>query len=767
MKLDTKAKTIDKLSKFRKFNIAKHYFFNVKNFNQNKNKIIENIQSKFKNKKIAIRSSTLVEDNKKMSMAGQFLSILNIDTSNKVTLIENILKVINSYKNYKNYKNEVLIQEMINNIFISGVITTKDKNTSLPYFNIDYSYSKDSTVVTGGTENTQSATLWKGKNPEKKFKKLILIVYNLLKLFKEDSLDIEFIISKDKKVHILQVRRLITKKKSKLSLNKFEDDLIKVSKKIKKIQKRHYNLLGKTSYFGVMPDWNPAEIIGLKPKPLSLSLYKELISDHIWSIQRKNYGYRDLTSHHLILSLLGKPFVDLRVDFNSWVPLNLNKNLGEKLVNFYLDKFNKNLHLHDKIEFDIIFSCFTLSTNQRLKELDKSFKKNEINKIRKELKKITNYSIQKLQDEKEKIKNLEVNFKKIINSNLYIIDKIYWLIEDCKKNGTEVFAGAARCGFVAIDLLNSFYETKIINLKEKNLFLNNIETVSSKISKDFNFLSKKEFVKLHGHLRPNTYEITSDTYKNAYEKYFTKTKLIKRKKVKIFKLSKKSRKLLNNNLEKNDFKINSSDLLSFIKEAIIFREYSKYVFTKHVSKILDLLRLIGKRNKITVEKMSFIDIQTIINLHRNLSDDNISKLLQKEADKNMVKYEYYKNFNLPDNIINCKDVFNFKNHLVKPNYITDKNISAKLVRIKNENNIPDCNSKIVLIENADPGYEFLFTKNIKGIITKYGGINSHMAIRCSELNIAAAIGVGDKKFNELNQTKFINLNCALEAINKI
>ena len=133
--------------------------------------------------------------------------------------------------------------------------------------------------------------------------------------------------------------------------------------------------MGKTSYFGVMPDWDPAEIIGLKPKPLALSLYRELITDHIWSIQRKNYGYRDVTSHHLLFSLLGKPFIDLRVDFNSWIPKNLNIELSEKLINFYLNKFKKNLHLHDKIEFNIIFTCFTLSTNNRLKEIEKILKK--------------------------------------------------------------------------------------------------------------------------------------------------------------------------------------------------------------------------------------------------------------------------------------------------------------------------------------------------------------------------------------------------------
>ena len=68
-----------------------------------------------------------------------------------------------------------------------------------------------------------------------------------------------------------------------------------------------------------MPDWNPAEIIGTKPRPLSLTLYKELITDHIWSKHRNNYGYKDLGSHHLMTNFFGTPFIDVRVDFNSWI----------------------------------------------------------------------------------------------------------------------------------------------------------------------------------------------------------------------------------------------------------------------------------------------------------------------------------------------------------------------------------------------------------------------------------------------------------------
>ena len=67
-------------------------------------------------------------------------------------------------------------------------------------------------------------------------------------------------------------------------------------KKIKKMQTKHYSLYGNTTFFGVMPDWNPAEIIGIKPKELSSSLYKELITNKVWAENRDNYGYKDIKS---------------------------------------------------------------------------------------------------------------------------------------------------------------------------------------------------------------------------------------------------------------------------------------------------------------------------------------------------------------------------------------------------------------------------------------------------------------------------------------
>ena len=40
----------------------------------------------------------------------------------------------------------------------------------------------------------------------------------------------------------------------------------------------------------------------------------------------------------------------------------------------------------------------------------------------------------------------------------------------------------------------------------------------------------------------------------------------------------------------------------------------------------------------------------------------------------------------------------------------------------------DVQDKIVVLPKADPGYDWIFAKGIKGFITKYGGVASHMEI---------------------------------------
>lgn len=122
-----------------------------------------------------------------------------------------------------------------------------------------------------------------------------------------------------------------------------------------------------------------------------------------------------------------------------------------------------------------------------------------------------------------------------------------------------------------------------------------------------------------------------------------------------------------------------------------------------------------------------------------------------------------RSFKLSYLIRSARDVYIVPQHRCTPNFITDKNIDARIVKVDTHctENIK-LEGAIACIESADPGYDWIFTRNIAYLITKYGGTNSHMAIRCAEYGLPAAIGCGEMLYNKILSTK----RCILDACQK-
>jgi phosphohistidine swiveling domain-containing protein len=767
MKLSSKAQTLNSL-KIKGAIIPKLKIYSCNDFLQNEKKIVNDIIQNFKSK-IAIRSSSQEEDQFNKSNAGKYSSFLNVDIKNYWIIKDKINEVINSYK--KNKHNQVFfIQEMVNEIKISGVLLTRNLENYSKCININYHVGSDSSVVTSGKENTKNLIFVPNSKfkIDNRFNKLLRITYKLIATFNEEDLDLEFAIDKKNKIYILQVRKLIVPKKflsNTLDLRKIYTHL---GKKINKLQKKHYSLRGASTFFGVMTDWNPAEIIGIKPKPLALSLYRELVTDHVWSENRKIYGYRDLSQFHLMTTFYGTPFIDIRIDFNSWLPKELPNKLSEKIINIYLKDFKSKQYLHDKVEFEILFTCYTLDTEKKINTRFKTFltlpeKKILINS----LKKINFKALKQIKNDLNCTKELIKRQNLIKKSSLYYIDKVYWLLEDCKKYGTLSFAGIARCAFISTDILNSFVNEKIFTENDRLKFLSSIKTITSELNEDI-LKDKKEFINKYGHLRPGTYEITSLNYKTNFKNYFggySKSKKIYND-VHEYKFSQKQKVAINKFIKKTKIYKNFEDLISFIKNSIKYREYSKFIFSKNIDMIFENLESFGKKFDLKKDDLSYLNINTFLDLYFNFSSFKSVKSLKKNIKENKTEYIANQKIILPDVITSEKDLFLQVKKKTKVNFISNKIITAKLFEYK-EINIRKKINGIVCIENADPGYDFLFTKNIKGLITKYGGQNSHMAIRCAELNLPALIGVGDEAYKKIIKNKSIKIDCVLRKIDLI
>ena len=179
---------------------------------------------------------------------------------------------------------------------------------------------------------------------------------------------------------IFQVRPITSLKfYSTKSLDKKVFRLINLNtKKLTKLNKKSH-LFGNEFILSDMSDWNPAEIIGNKTHLLDYSLYDFLIMKKIWQQSRNQIGYQNIDPAHLMIRFGNKPYVDVKASFNSMIPEIMPTDIKEKLMEFYLKKLHRYPFLHDKVEFEILFSCYDFNLNSRLKELIKhGFTKKEI-----------------------------------------------------------------------------------------------------------------------------------------------------------------------------------------------------------------------------------------------------------------------------------------------------------------------------------------------------------------------------------------------------
>jgi phosphohistidine swiveling domain-containing protein len=121
---------------------------------------------------------------------------------------------------------------------------------------------------------------------------------------------------------------------------------------------------------------------------------------------------------------------------------------------------------------------------------------------------------------------------------------------------------------------------------------------------------------------------------------------------------------------------------------------------------------------------------------------------------------------LPSFIQQDIDIYCFERFSSQPNFVSLSRIEGQICCL-NGHDDSALNGKIVLIPQADPGYDWLFGQDIAGLITQYGGANSHMAIRAAEIGLPAAIGVGEKLYEEIASMQQIELDCGNQLIRKI
>lgn len=724
---------------------------------------------------LIVRSSAAHEDSRLSSLAGHYLSLANVTWPDLPKAIDQVIAAYHSNEPdlmadgtasagaVDLVEDQVLIQPLLTDIALSGVLFSHEPSTGAPYLVINYDESSEraDTVTSGSGQGLRTRLIHRSrrKHLAEPFDRLEALLAELEALQPSLPLDLEFAFDRAGELYLFQVRPLICLPVSDLEHGQMLSEL---EAYLQQRMAPHPYLHGQSTVLGIMPDWNPAEIIGIRPRPLARTLYQELVTDAIWAYQRDNYGYRNLRSFPLMLNLSGCPYIDVRVSFNSFLPADLSPELAEKLLNYYLSALLESPDFHDKVEFKILFSCYTLDLPQRFQALYAAgFSAAEIDALSQSLRHLTNRIIHFEQGlwkkDIAKLSELERRWQLIRASELDPIARIYWLLEDCKRYGTLPFAGLARAGFIAVQMLRSLVHLGILSSTEYQSFMQSLDTVSSRIQADLQHGDRAAFLQKYGHLRPGTYDILSPRYDERPELYFPAhlAHIERPESPNRFVLELSQLKAIRQVLSEHALEIDVLELFDFIKAAIEAREYAKFMFTRQLSDVLQLIGRWAESYGFTRDEASYLDIALIQRLYAGALKPE-QELAQAIA-KGQEQYARTTQLILPPLLTRPDQVWQFEVQPDTPNFVTLGKVCAPVVQE------PDAGAElkgcIVMIEHADPGYDWLFSRQIGGLITMYGGMNSHMAIRAGEMGIPAVIGAGQVLFRRWQEARLLEIDC--------
>ena len=542
MKFSTKAKNLLYLKKLnlKKSIIPKFYKFYVDDILKNK-KNINLLITKNLNSKISIRSSFYLEDKKGQSMAGEFEGFSNIKNSEKnIKYFSN--QLIKQYKkktkrNLHILKSEILYQDFVDNSILSGVVTNQCLKDGTDYYVINYddTSNKTNTVTSGGEKSARVLNIYK-KNAKgirsSNFQKIIEAVKEIENKIPNIPIDIEFAIDHKRKVNIFQIRPLSTLKNWKnFSKQNFSNYLRSDQKKFLKILKKNKKY-GDEPIFGLMPDWNPAEMIGYQPNRLSYSIYKKIITDESWSLAREKMGYKSV-NEPLMYSFSGKPYIDTRLSFNSLIPKEVDKNVSKKLIKHWSKLLKEKSYLHDKIEFEIVDGSFDAYTKTKILKEYAFLNLKEKRNYESSLKNFTNNKILNFKNDffelDKKLNRLEeerIKFIKKYNDSKNFLNKkeILGFVNKIKVFGTIPFSIYARYAFIAKKFLNSLNLKNLISDKLFSKLLNSVGSITNDFieleKKSYlNEKNRKKFINYFYHLRPGTYNINVERNNNKLLDY--------------------------------------------------------------------------------------------------------------------------------------------------------------------------------------------------------------------------------------------------------
>ena len=794
--LGTKSETLERLARMiKRGRFCEQFVCSVGEWQRNREAVLDTIQATFSPHPLVVRSSALAEDSWQESMAGAFESVLDIDSEDRPAVVAAMDRVVASYGKHTdaaNPENQLLVQRMVQNVVLHGVAFTRDLQTDAPYYVINYDDQSDrtDTVTSGQSSGIKTQVISRAHTrylQHPSLQKVLDVVQELEAVTGSGALDIEFAMDRADHVYILQVRPLTVTGPTDVQADRAVAHFIdRAAAQFTAARAPQPGVYGSDTVWGDMPDWNPAEMIGPHPRPLAMSLYQYLITDSAWREARGRIGYRNPAVTRLMYGLAGHPYIDVRASFNNLIPADVSADVAEKLLDIYIRRLQQHPDRHDKVEFEVLVTCMDFDVERqgealRADGLDEAGWTHLREALRGMTQRIIAGHVEPMDELVAQFQGLTQRREQLLElaarSPESIPVCIERLLKDCQQSGVIPFSILARYAFIANSCLRSLTQRGVCTQAELDEWLNQVESVATELIADLDAvtaggLELDQFLERYGHLRPGTYDITSQTYREAPEVYFSASGTGHDESDSSAKVSSAPQKTSIESrhvdvqalIDEVGFQFTADTFLRFCRRAISLREWGKFEFTKSVSAVLSLLAQWGGSHGISREDCAYLTVSDILRWATDQRFKSPATELAESVERGRHEFQAGGRVRMPHLLRDATDLYVIELAASRPNFVTGRKVSGRLIELTTGTPPEPLQGKLVLIESADPGYDWIFSHQIAGLITRYGGAASHMTIRASEFNVPAAIGCGEALYAQLQQAKFVELDCAGKLI---
>lgn len=673
---------------------------------------------------LAIRSDREDEDSVQVSSAGHYRTCLDVDGGNRRHVGESIDAVFASY-GHAGGADEVFVQQQIAPVRDAAVAFTHALPDGAPYYVLSVSPGPRSDNVTRGTAGVET---WYLARDRVRLDRLPAAWRGYLQCLLQVEAatgaapcEVEMAADESGRLWLLQARPLplrTAEMQATATLRKQTEQVLA-------------GLPEQPPLLGMMPDWNPAELLGEHPRPLARDLFDRLITRRAWRLGRAALGYAHAPDAGLMNIHAGRPYIDVRASLHSLLPQGLPATLAGRLVDAGCRRLRARPELHDKIEFEIAFTTL-------LPRFDSHVEQRYPGLLDGEERSLLSHALRgptaNVLDEAWAQRLLAAFESR--RASLTAPADFYHLartLEELELGTALRFATAARMAFAAETLLRALLDHAGIDAS--HLWRLKRAVLSDSAAAD----SSPDL----GHVRAGTFEIAVPPRREVNARAFADAAPPVAQKADPADFAAGDWKRLDEALAETGIALQGRAFVAHYRRLLLIRERGKFALARAVSAILDALQAHTAQLGIGREDTGWLTLAQLVDRGAD------AKVLLRQIEEARSRHAAEALLRMPLLIDDaCLDVV--RHGAGEANYLGSGIVSGRAVHIDARTHPDDVPmNAIAAIASADPGFDWLFLRRPAVLVTAFGGPNSHMAIRCAEAAVPALLGVGPENFRRM------------------